>query len=74
MELMRPLEVRVDAHSYWMPRGYAFPDEARLETFGPRVFPNHAAWEALTSWWLKHPKGAITPKWVFCLSWGYCGY
>jgi len=64
---MRPLTVRIDADSYWMPRGYVFSDEARLETFGPRVFPNHPAWQTLTSWWLKHPKGANTPNWDFAL-------
>lgn len=63
LALLSPVPVRLDAHSFWMPRGHRCPHEARLETFGPRVFPNHTAWEELTQWWLHHRRGANTPNW-----------
>jgi len=67
MQLLRPLDLRLDVNSYWMPRGYAFPQEARLETFGPRVFPTHAAWPLLTSWWLPSGSRGNTPNWDIAL-------
>jgi len=67
MQLLRPLDLRLDADSYWMPRGYTFPQEARLETFGPRVFPAHAAWPLLATWWLPQPKRGNTPNWDIAL-------
>jgi len=51
-----------------MPRGYREPDEARLETFGPRCLPGHPAWQTLSKWWLKHERGANTPNWNIALS------
>jgi hypothetical protein len=51
----------------WMPRGYTFPAEARLETFGPRAIPG-ADWSELRKWWLRHERGANTPNWDAALS------
>lgn len=50
-----------------MPRGRAHPDEATLDTFGERVFPNHPAWRVLRSWWLRHERFADTPNWDIAL-------
>lgn len=67
LETLLPVQCKVSAHSDWMPTGYRNPTEARLELFGPRVFPNHPAWPQLSSWWLKHQKGANTPNWDLAL-------
>ncbi|HJQ12915.1 MAG TPA: hypothetical protein VJ840_17930 [Gemmatimonadaceae bacterium] len=67
MQLLRPLNLRLDADAYWMPRGYAFPHEARLDTFGPRVFPNHPAWPQLAAWWLPPGMRGNTPNWDIAL-------
>jgi hypothetical protein len=67
LQLLEPLHCRLEPRSVWMPVGYKYPDEARLETFGPRAFPNHIAWSLLSSWWLRHPKGANTPNWDIAL-------
>jgi hypothetical protein len=48
--------------------GYRYPDEARLETFGPMALPGHDVWNRLLPWWLVHPKGANTPNWDLALS------
>jgi hypothetical protein len=58
-----PVEARITAKSMWMPRSYREPDEARLESFGPRFLSNHSAWSMLESWWLRNPRGANTPNW-----------
>ena len=47
----------------FMPKGYAAPEEARLESFGPVWLPDSRVWDQLTKWWLKHPAGANTPNW-----------
>jgi hypothetical protein len=54
---------RISSASRWMPLGSNQPDEARLETFGPKWLPGHSAWPQLMKWWLKHEKGANTPNW-----------
>jgi hypothetical protein len=46
-----------------MPRGFAAPDEARLDTFGPAALPRPDVWPLLRSWWLAHDRGANTPNW-----------
>lgn len=51
-----------------MPRGYAAPDEARLETFGPQILPNPEVWERLRKWWLAHEQGANTPNWDIAMA------
>jgi hypothetical protein len=61
--LVRPVEARVTANDYWMPRGHAQKREARLETFGPKHIPTLCQWNELTTWWLQRPKGANTPNW-----------
>lgn len=47
----------------WLPCGYRSPDEARLETYGPRFLPRATNWSALHDWWLAHKAGANTPNW-----------
>lgn len=54
--------IGLESASY-MPQGYAAPDEARLESFGPARLPDNPAWDELQRWWLKHPRGANTPNW-----------
>ena len=61
--LVKPVDVRISAHSRWMPRGYDAPQEARLETFGPEFLPDNSAWNTLRDWWLCHKEGANTPNW-----------
>lgn len=61
--LLEPTGALVSAGDVWMPRGWNAPDEARLETFGPRALGDAVDWSELTSWWLVHRKGANTPNW-----------
>jgi hypothetical protein len=61
--LLQPVPVNISVGAPWMPRGHSAPDEARLESFGPRVLPALSIWPALASWWLTHPAGANTPNW-----------
>lgn len=63
LRLLRPVDARLTADSLWMPRGYAEPREARLETFGPQALPGIPAWSELQRWWLAHTEGANTPNW-----------
>jgi hypothetical protein len=63
LELLRPVECSVTAHSVCRPLGFGAPAEARLDQFGPETMPGHVAWPVLTSWWLKHARGANTPNW-----------
>lgn len=63
LALAEPVTARVSSKSQWMPRSYREPDEARLETFGPKWLPNHPAWNAIRKWWLLHEHGANTPNW-----------
>lgn len=58
-----PIDAKITAASKWMPLSYRKPDEARLESFGPSFLPDHPAWRALQSWWLRNPSGANTPNW-----------
>jgi hypothetical protein len=51
-----------------MPQGHARAIEARLETFGPRAYPDQPAWTALKDWWLEHPVRANTPNWDIAVS------
>jgi hypothetical protein len=67
LALLQPVTAAMTAESRWMPRGFQFPDEARLETFGPAAFADHAAWDELQRWWLVHSKGANTPNWDIAL-------
>jgi hypothetical protein len=68
LELLLPVDVQVTGQSRWMPRGYRYPDEARLESFGPTAIPGAADWQRLSSWWLRHTKSANTPNWDIALS------
>lgn len=47
----------------WMPSGYDAPDEARLESYGPRHLPKSIKWSALEDWWLVYKPHANTPNW-----------
>lgn len=67
-ETIAPVHCRLSTTSFWQPRGYGDPAEARLEQFGPRVYPAHGAWNALTGWWLKHSRFANTPNWDIALA------
>jgi hypothetical protein len=70
MELLALADIaspRVSSKSRWMPRSYREPDEARLETFGPKWLPGHSGWLQMMKWWLKHEKGANTPNWDIAL-------
>ena len=62
-ELLAPVPVSLSADAAFMPRGYREPQEARLESFGPRVFGDGPAWPDLRCWWLAHKAGANTPNW-----------
>ena len=60
--LMPEIPLKMDEDVQWMPRGYASPDEARLETFGRACLPANPAWPTLAGWWLAH-QGGNTPNW-----------
>lgn len=62
LQLVAPVDVRLAATSQWMPRGHRDPNEARLETFGPKVLPHKETWQRLRRWWLAHERGANTPN------------
>ncbi len=47
----------------WLPAGYSAPEEARLESYGPRFLRGIIDWSALADWWLAHKGGANTPNW-----------
>lgn len=66
--MVHPVDCELSPTSIWMPRGFAEPHEARLESFGPRALPESEAWPALRSWWLRHERGANTPNWDIALS------
>ena len=63
LELVAPTHTRLFPGSLWMPRGYREPDEARLETLGPRFLPGSGVWKTLQEWWLAHKPGVNTPNW-----------
>ena len=63
LQMIAPVDACISRESTWMPRGYRSPDEARLESFGPEVLPEHRAWKILRDWWLAHERGANTPNW-----------
>jgi hypothetical protein len=63
LQTVQPVQVTLTEGSLWMPRGYRFPDEARLETFGPRFMAEDPAWQELRQWWLRHERGSNTPNW-----------
>jgi len=65
---LQPAECRLGPASTWQPMGHRAPAEARLERFGPVALPGHGAWPALTTWWLRHARGANTPNWDIALS------
>jgi hypothetical protein len=64
LELADAATARVSPRSQWMPRSYREPDEARLETFGPKWMSEIGVWEQLRKWRLKHERGANTPNWA----------
>lgn len=68
LNLLQPIDVRVSARSSWMPRGYGFVREARLESFGPAALPHPTVWQELRGWWLARERGANTPNWDIALS------
>jgi hypothetical protein len=67
-DLLRPVEVQFPEDAEWMPRGHTAPQEARLESFGPRAYPESPVWPKLESWWLRHTAGANTPNWDIALA------
>jgi len=68
LHLAAPVNCRIRPDSRWKPRSFADATEARLETFGPEVMPDHPAWPQVASWWLAHQRGANTPNWDIALS------
>lgn len=68
LQLVQPVSCRVTADSIWQPMGTDAPNEARLEQFGPQAFPLSPAWSTISTWWLKHARGANTPNWDIALS------
>jgi hypothetical protein len=63
LQILSPIDVKVVARSSWAPVSHQYPDEARLEEWGPQNFGMHPAWSALSAWWLKKPRRANTPNW-----------
>ena len=67
-DLVSPVPCLRVPSTLWMPKGHTNRIEARLETFGPKAYPKHLAWPALTKWWLQHPVRANTPNWDVAVS------
>jgi hypothetical protein len=67
MEMLKPVEVVIADDASYRPRGYASPEEARLDRSeaGPVVL--EPARKELRNWWLTHTKGANTPNWDLAL-------
>jgi hypothetical protein len=61
--MLAPTGGQVQPSSAWLPRSQTEPEEARLETFGPRHLPGVIEWPRLSDWWLVHKEGANTPNW-----------
>jgi hypothetical protein len=61
--LAAPAPIEFPSQPTYMPRGYDAPQEARLESFGPRWKPDDLVWPVLRTWWLAHSEGANTPNW-----------
>lgn len=61
-QLIKSTRATVKSSDIWMPKGHNYPEEARLEKLGPRIF-NNIDWQALQDWWLVYPGGANTPNW-----------
>lgn len=61
-KILQPTGAIIDSTDIWMPKGCRKPDEARMERFGPEIFPN-IDWEILHNWWIKHNHRANTPNW-----------
>jgi hypothetical protein len=68
LKLALPIDVKISAASMWMPCGHEAPEDARLESFGPRALPQTEAWTYLRKWWLRHERGANTPNWDIALA------
>ena len=68
VELVRPVNIEINSTSVWRPLGHSDAKEARLESFGPVVYPDLDIWPKLESWWLQHTAGANTPNWDIALS------
>ena len=62
-ELLAPVPASLSGRAAFMPRGCGDPQEARLESFGPRVLGGSQAWSDLRDWWLASTAGANTPNW-----------
>jgi hypothetical protein len=63
VDLIAPAPVVFGEKSLVMPLGEDYPNEARLETFGPLWLPASDAWRKLEDWWLVHKARANTPNW-----------
>ena len=53
---------KATSRSVWAPAGFRYPDEARLEEWGPQVLPE-IDWQILRDWWLLSPRRSNTPNW-----------
>ena len=63
VDLLNPVPVQFDSNTAHMPRGYAAPDEARLDRLASDWIENPEVRATLRTWWLKHSGGANTPNW-----------
>ena len=67
-ELLKPVNVVIPATAAYMPRGYAAPKEARLDSADIRFDVLKTAQPELRRWWLVHHRGANTPNWDLVVS------
>lgn len=59
--IINPFSFVDDTIDFWMPRGFRFPDEARLsKSLG---FLNDEQQRKVMGWWLKRQNGANIPNW-----------
>lgn len=67
-DLLADTGCEVDGDSLWAPVGHESPDEAILDSWGPRAAPAMANWSELAKWWLVHRRGANRPNWDLVVS------
>jgi hypothetical protein len=62
-EMLKPVGVVIPPSATYLPKGYASPWEARLDTLDAGLPVVQGVREQLRDWWLEHHRGANTPNW-----------
>ena len=62
-EMLKPVNAVIPAAAAYLPKGYASPREARLDSLDAGLAVVESVREPLRNWWLEHHRGANTPNW-----------